>query len=254
MCIMWYFSGLQNCSFRPRVFSRAIGCGARGGPARTRRCKCGLGRPPWHVLWAFSREVWQVTTGSLSAELEPGKTMENPRISFFFSTRDARTTLASSFPRSCSDGHYYACVDIAYAYVCCVCATCVRASSAYLCWNPICQLVFLLCCLLLLYVSCLYHTVPQALKLFAFCSHGSTTVAHQLLPFVTATDGASVCGGSCVLCFLWERTHNLQRVEGRCEGGRAMQTHTYVLGILHATAQPVTTAVQQHQRFKLWPL
>ena len=169
------------------LFSRYRLRGTRG-TRRTRRCKCGLGRPPWHVLWAFSREVWQVTTGSLSAELEPGKTMENPRISFFFSTRDARTTLASSFPRSCSDGHYYACVDIAYAYVCCVSGTRVRVcGSVHLfAGNP--HLTFFVFCLL-----CLLMVAADAVRIMSVFLH-----------LVTATGGASVRACVCVLCFLKE--------------------------------------------------
>ena len=40
--------------FRPRAFSRALGCGARTGPACALRRKLGPGRAPWRALWAFS--------------------------------------------------------------------------------------------------------------------------------------------------------------------------------------------------------
>ena len=113
------------------------------------------------------------------------------------------------------------------------CATCVCGCAGlvcvFLCWMSAC--FCLNCCLLLLYVSSsrLYHTFPQALKLSTFSSHGTTTVAHHVLPFVTDTDGASVFASCvCVLCFLWDRTHNLKR------GGRTLRqgqddTNPYIL-------------------------
>ena len=45
--------------------------GASHGPS------AGPGRAPWHMLCGLSsREIWQETTGSLSAELEPTRLME----------------------------------------------------------------------------------------------------------------------------------------------------------------------------------
>ena len=49
--------------FRSRIFSRALGCGARRKPACPLRCKCG----PWsrtvaRALGVQSRENWQVAT------------------------------------------------------------------------------------------------------------------------------------------------------------------------------------------------
>ena len=136
---MVFFRNPKTFVFRSPVLSCALGCGARRGPARTRRRKRGS-RPGSMVrsLGVQSREIWQVTTGSPSAELELSNTMENPHISFFAPPSHSRTTLASSFPRSCSDGHcygcvnhYYACVDITYAYVCCVYVTsgCLRGCA-----------------------------------------------------------------------------------------------------------------------------
>ena len=63
--------------FYPRVFSRALGCGARSRPACTLRCKCG----PWprsmeRALGVQSRENWQVTTGRHSEHLEPSRRMQ----------------------------------------------------------------------------------------------------------------------------------------------------------------------------------
>ena len=165
-------------------------------------------------------------------ELQPSKA--NPHVSFFALTSHARTTPASSFPRSCSDGHYFhACVDI------CVCMCVLRMHEcavyvlqrvcgcaglvcAFVRWNPTFQL--LVCFALLLAAAAAvrtskYHVVciPPSLKLSSsiFGGHGATTVAHQLLPFV---NGASVHARVCVLCFLlWGRTHSLKR------GGRTLQ-------------------------------
>ena len=62
--------------FRSRVFS--LGCGARRGGACTRRCKCASRPAPVaRALGMQSRESWQVTTGSFSAELDPSKTIRN---------------------------------------------------------------------------------------------------------------------------------------------------------------------------------
>ena len=82
------------------------------------------------ALGAQSREIWQVITGSLSAELEPSKTMEcQPFCSTAVKGSNTVTTIASSFPRSHNDGHYYACVDYSYAmcgHAVCVYVLCVR--------------------------------------------------------------------------------------------------------------------------------
>ena len=64
---------------RPWFFSRALGYGARRGAACTPRRKFesragSLAR----TLGVQSREISQVSTGLLSAELKPSKTMENP--------------------------------------------------------------------------------------------------------------------------------------------------------------------------------
>ena len=88
---------------------------------------------------------------------------------------------------------------------------------------------FLLCLLLLpLYVSCLYHTaVPQALKLSLGGSHGTraVAVAHQVPPFMAATDGASVCAFACHVSHGNE--HLISReAQISCEGGWALQAHT----------------------------
>ena len=70
--------------FRPRIFSRALGRGSRGGGACTPRCKCGS-RPDSvaRALGVQSREIWQVTTESLSDQPEPSRSIETPRFSYF---------------------------------------------------------------------------------------------------------------------------------------------------------------------------
>ena len=50
---MCYFGTSAYFPFRPRVFSRALGSGARREPATTPRRKYDPGRGPWHVLWGF---------------------------------------------------------------------------------------------------------------------------------------------------------------------------------------------------------
>ena len=62
-------------------------------------------------------------------------------------------------------------------------------------------------------------------------SHGAATVAHQVLPYVTAADGASVYACECVLCSVWERRHNPKR-SGRTlwRGQGNTNPHTYITG------------------------
>ena len=128
-----YFLHFHAFLRRPWVFSRALGCGARRGPACTprrtsgRRAGCVA-----RALGVQSCEIWQEITGLLSAKLDPSKTLENPHVRH--SSANTITTLASSFPRSYSYGHDDACVDHCYAcvvmmYACmhCVCAPCRRA-------------------------------------------------------------------------------------------------------------------------------
>ena len=69
--------------FRPRVFSRAFGCGTRRGPACTPRRKC-ESRADCVACAAGvqSREMWQVIAGLLSDELEPTRPMQTPTVSF----------------------------------------------------------------------------------------------------------------------------------------------------------------------------
>ena len=79
-----FFAGYKTFLFQPRVFSRALGCGARRGAACTPRRKC---RPrPDPVTCALgvqSCAIWRVIAGSLSAELGPTKPIETPKMCFF---------------------------------------------------------------------------------------------------------------------------------------------------------------------------
>ena len=50
---VFFFAHRRFFLFRPRVFSRALGSGARREPARTPRRRCSPGRGPWYVLWGF---------------------------------------------------------------------------------------------------------------------------------------------------------------------------------------------------------
>ena len=164
--------------------------------------------------------------------------MENSLISFFTPPSDARTTLASSFPRFCSDGHYDRTMRAwTLMRMCEVHATCgcvVFAVCAFVRWSHTFQLFFLMLCslLLLLCVSChLYHTVTQAVKLSSLW-HPRTV--HQF-------------GRACACYVSCGDKHIISReglVQGPCQGSRAIQTHTYVLprDLKSNRAATVTTA------------
>ena len=108
---------------RPWVFSRALGCEARRGPACTPRRKFGSrASSAARALGVQSREIWQVIAGLLSAE--PGKTMETHMSAVLLHCKSS-LLCGSHGTRAVAHqacvGHYYACVDIAYACLCCVC-------------------------------------------------------------------------------------------------------------------------------------
>ena len=148
----------------------------------------------------------------------------------------------------------------------CVCVLCVRV-CALVCWNPTFQLFrFFFCSACCCCRCCAYHVVciAPSLKLSSprtlwwrslRCgSHGTTAIAHQVLPFVAATDGASVCVCVClcvcVSCFLWERTHKSQE-RAWCKDaatGKHGDTNPPLTspGFVKATAQP---RLQQQQRY-----
>ena len=73
-----FFGHLHTFLRRPWVLSRALGCGARRGPAcRQRRNFAFRACPVARAPGVQSCEIWQVITGLLSAELERSKTMGN---------------------------------------------------------------------------------------------------------------------------------------------------------------------------------
>ena len=160
------------------------------------------------ALGVQNRANWQVITGSLSAQPEPRETTENPHFRCFAPLSHTVTALASSFPRSYRQDTAMRVstttmrLGTLRTRVCAVCATCacVRV-CAFVCWNSTFKLfIFLLCLLLPLLLLLLYYlevclfTPCHKLSSSLLCgNHSETAVAHQALPFVTATDGASVC-------------------------------------------------------------
>ena len=169
--------------------------------------------------------------------------MANPHFRFFAPLSHARTTLASSFPHSHSNGHCNACMDDT-----CVCGHCLRVCRCAVCAG-LC--IFVLephisafrfffcsacCCCCCTYDVCI---IPS-LKLSSFIpcdSHGSTAVAHQaFFPFVAATDGASVSACVRVLFPMGTNTSSHQeRCKDAANGAGQCKTHTYLLGISKAT-------------------
>ena len=109
---------------------------------------------------------------------------------------------------------------------------------------------------LLLYHVCI--TPSHKLSSSLLCaSHGTTAVAHQALPFVTATDGASLCTCAChVSCppEKKERTHNILRGDAAQGAGRYKPALRRDFKINRAATVTATAAVQQHQRLQLWSL
>ena len=98
-----FFALWQAFLFRPRIFSRALGCGARGGGACALRCNF-WPRPgsEAHVLGVRSRASWLFFTGFLSAmPRRPG-----PWTPHNFS--NSRPAAAASHRASSSQALYYA--------------------------------------------------------------------------------------------------------------------------------------------------
>ena len=147
------------------------------------------------------------------------------------------------------------CGQFAYACVFCACATCACVEVfAFVCWNPKLRLFHFCpgCC------SCIISVVIFPSRSLLCGSHGTTqprynSSAHQALPFVTATDDVSVCACACHVSDRNE--HNLKTGARNCAGGRAIQAHTswgfQKQPHSHGYNSSGTTAVQQHQRFKL---
>ena len=127
--------------------------------------------------------------------------------------------------------------DHCLACVLCVCYVCVFirvCGSVQLLLEPRVSVFFFnffcstCCCCCIMSVA---HrpSSPQALL---HGSHGTTAVAHQVRPFVTVMDGASVCA-----CASHGNEHIISReVQGCGAGDRAIQTHTS--SRRRATAQP----------------
>ena len=193
MCVCFLSRHLHAFLRRPCGFSRALGCGARGGPACTPRRKFGSRVDSVaRALGVQSREIRQVITGSLSAKLGPSKTTENPHVRCFAplllsSLLCGNHSTTAVAHQVCVD----ACVDIAYACLCCVFAMirvrerrCVRV-CIFVCWNPTSQFfVFFALCLLLLLLLLLLpcHVVPSLnISSSLLCGrHGTTAVTQQV--------------------------------------------------------------------------
>ena len=106
---VFFFCASGFCLFRPRVFSCALGPGARRESARSPLHK----RGPWpgsvaRALGLQSHENWQVTTGRHSEHVEPSRPMQTHievkkmsdglRMSF----RTLLTARTDGLPASCS--------------------------------------------------------------------------------------------------------------------------------------------------------
>ena len=116
---------------RPWVFSGALGCGARRGPACTPRHKfVPRAAPVTRALDVPTREIWQ----RHHRVAEPRKTVEYPHSALLLlaflhcctATQPRYTTRASSFPCCYRHGLLHVCGH--YFCVCAVCA-CVRVCA-----------------------------------------------------------------------------------------------------------------------------
>ena len=167
------FSGARG------YFLRALGCGARRGPACTPRCKFGSrAGSVARALGIQSREIWQAITGLLSAELEPSKRMKTHMSAVLLHCCIILQLCGSHGTTAVA---HQVCVTTTmwlwalHMRVCSVCAMIrarvsrVRTGLVFACWNPTFQpFVFLCsaccrCCCQIM--SRLYNTVLQALKL-----------------------------------------------------------------------------------------
>ena len=235
---------LDICTLSPApvgLFSRPRLRGTQGGRLYT----AAQGWVPGELRSACSgvqrREIWQVIAGTLSTELAPSKTVENPQVRCFALTSRARTTPTrfKLFPflhrrtLLCMWGHWL-CVCVLYMfYVCAVCGPswCICVLEPHISASG--------CCFSLLLAAaavCNMSSVSrrpsssQALNLSTLSRHGTTTVTHQILPFTTATDGVSVCACVCVLCFLRKKKKKKHSKRGgrtlRMGARRYKPTHT----------------------------
>ena len=79
---IYFFPEYKTFLLRPRVFSRALDCGARRGPACTRRKFMSRPGSVARALGVQSRETWQVIAGLVSDQLEPTRPMQTPKMFF----------------------------------------------------------------------------------------------------------------------------------------------------------------------------
>ena len=184
----------------------------------------------------------------------------------FFSIEPHGTiiTLASCFPRCYSHGRYYACVDHYYACVdiasaCAVSATCAGlCGSVHLCAGIPHFSFLIFAAHAAAVVSCLHHTVPQALKLSTLwqprykCSRTSSS------SFCDG-HGRCICVCACACHVSYRNEHSQERWKS-CAGDRAIQTHTSSGSQKQPRSHGYNSGsgttvliVQQHQGFKLWP-
>ena len=172
---MDFFAEYVPFLFRPRALSRALGCGARMGPACTQRCKCGslLGSVA-RALGGQSREIWQVPRDRFLPSQSLARQWET-RISAFLLHR------ATPEQHSRQERRTLVCVCGPLLCVCVLlCATCgcMRCASVYLyAGTPLSTFCFFLLRLLLLLLLLLY--------VMSVSSHRRSS--SQALYFVVAT-------------------------------------------------------------------
>ena len=112
----------------------------------------------WRVLLVFKVAKSGIITGLLSAELEPSKTMEKPRVRCFALLLQKLYFVAAQAVQQQSHIKFAwtTTTDMrVWTLHICVCAVCVLyyvcvSVDAYVCWNPTLQLLVSLLCLLLL--------------------------------------------------------------------------------------------------------
>ena len=112
----------------------------------------------------------------------------------------------------------------------CVCA-CVRV-CAFVCWNATFQVFHFCsaCCCCIMSVS---HRSSSSQALYFVAATVQRQSHIELFLFAAGSDGASVCTCACHVSHILSR-----EMQGCSAGGRAIQTHTYFLGISRATARP----------------
>ena len=223
------------------------------------------------ALGVQSRANWHVSRDRFPLSQGLARQWKSHISAFFAPSIDTVTTLASSFPRFDSHGHYayvhhyYACADIVYACVSCVfCVFCVCVlrvrvcGSVHLCAGIPHFSFLIFAAHAAAVVSCLHHTVPQALKLSTLwqprykCSRTSSS------SFCDG-HGRCICVCACACHVSYRNEHSQERWKS-CAGDRAIQTHTSSGSQKQPRSHGYNSGsgttvliVQQHQGFKLWP-